>query len=56
MNGTLLRDTDLFNAINDSFSNVDSDITPLEFTPIPVTHIPDEYSNSPGEVERSFVG
>ena len=54
MNGTILRDTDLANAINESFCNVASDITPLEFTPIPVTQIPDEYWISPDEVERSL--
>ena len=54
VNGTILRDTDLANAINESFCNVASDITPLEFTPIPVTQIPDEYSISPDEVGRSL--
>ena len=55
VNGTILKDTDLANAINESFCNVASDITPLEFTPIPVTQIPDEYSISPDEVERSLT-
>ena len=54
MNGTILRDTDPANAINESFCNVASDITPLEFTPILVTQIPDEYSISPDEVECSL--
>ena len=54
MKGTILRDTDLANAINKSFCNVASDITPLEFTPIPVTQIPDKYSISPDEVKRSL--
>ena len=53
-NGTILSDTDLANAINESFCNVASDITPLEFTPIPVTQIPDQYSISPDEAERSL--
>ena len=54
MKGTILRDTDLANAINKSFCNVASDITPLEFTSIPVTQIPDKYSISPDEVKRSL--
>ena len=54
VNGTILRDTDLANAINESFCNVASDITPLEFTAIPVTQIPGKYSISPDEVERSL--
>ena len=54
VNGTILRDTDLVNAINESFCYVASDITPLEFTPILVTQIPDKYSISPDEVERSL--
>ena len=54
VNGTILRDTDLANAINESFCYVASDITPLEFTPILVTQISDKYSISPDEVERSL--
>ena len=54
VNGTILRDTALANAIKESFCNVASDITPLEFTPILVTQISDEYSISPDEVERSL--
>ena len=54
VNGTILRDTDLVNANNESFCYVASDITPLEFTPILVTQIPDKYSVSPDEVERSL--
>ena len=52
VNGTILRHSDLVNTINKSFCNVASDITPLEFTPILVTDIPDEYSISPDEVEH----
>ena len=54
VNETIVRDTDLANAINESFCNVASDITPSEFTPIPVTQIPEEYSVSPDEIERSL--
>ena len=55
IDGTFLRDTDLAEAINDSFSNVASDIPPLEFTPIPVHYTPDEYIISPEAVERSLL-
>ena len=54
VNGSVLRDSVLASAINDSFSNVVSVITPLEFTLIPLTQIPDKYSISPEEVERSL--
>ena len=36
LNRAVLRNTDLVNAINESFSNVPRDITPIEFTRIPV--------------------
>ena len=55
IDGTFLRDTDLAEAINDSFSNVASDIPPLEFTPIPVHYTPDEYIITPEAVERSLL-
>ena len=50
---SFLRDTDLAEAINDSFSNVASDILPLEFAPIPVHYTPDEYIISPEAAVRS---
>ena len=55
IDGSSLRDTDLAEAINGSFSNVASDIPPLEFTPIPVHYTPDEYIISPEAVERSLL-
>ena len=55
IDGFFLRDTDLAEAINDSFSNVASDIPPLEFAPIPVHYTPDEYIISPEAVERSLL-
>ena len=55
LKGSFLRDTDLAEAINDSFSNVASDILPLEFAPIPVHYTPDEYIISPEAVERSLL-
>ena len=55
IDGSSLRDTDLAEAINDSFSNVTSDIPPLEFAPIPVHYTPEEYIISPEAVERSLL-
>lgn len=55
IDGSFLRDTDLAEAINDSFSNVASNIPPLEFAPIPVHYTPDEYIISPEAVERSLL-
>ena len=44
IDGSFFRDTDLAKAINDSFSNVASDISRLEFASIPVHYTPDEYT------------
>ena len=37
MNGSILKDEKLAEAIGESFYHVSSDITPLDFQPIPVT-------------------
>ena len=55
IDGSFLRDTDLAEAIKDSFSNIASDIPPLEFAPIPIHYTPDEYIISPEAVERSLL-
>ncbi len=41
VNGTVLNDLDLAVAINESFCSVAADIPQLNFTPIPVSNIPD---------------
>jgi hypothetical protein len=51
VNGSVLKDKQLAEAISDSFYRVSSDIPPLHFQPIPVTCIPDLYIISPEAVE-----
>ena len=54
VNGSVLWDKALAEAINESFSEVADDIPRLDFTPIPVLHVPDEYIISPEAVESSL--
>ena len=54
VNGSVLRDKTLAEAINESFSKVADDIPRLDFTPTPVSHVPDEYIISPEAVESSL--
>ena len=54
VNGSVLQDKALAEAINESFSEVADDIPRLDFTPIPVLHVPDEYIISPEAVESSL--
>ena len=49
-----MRDNDLVEAINDSFSEVANDIPPLQFTHTSVTTVPSEYIITPEAVERSL--
>ena len=51
VNGSVLKDKQLAEAISDSFYRVSSDIPPLHLQPIPVTCIPDLYIISPEAVE-----
>ena len=51
VNGSVLKDKQLAEAISDSFYRVSSDIPTLHFQPIPVTCIPDLYIISPEAVE-----
>ena len=56
VNGAVLKDADLVEAINESLGRVADDIPPLKFTPIPVSHIPDKYIISPEAIECSLSG
>ena len=51
VNDTILRDVDLAELINESFSRVTDDLSPLAYTPIPVIDVPDEYIISSEAVE-----
>jgi hypothetical protein len=55
VNGTVLNDFDLAVAINESFCSVAADIPQLNFTPIPVSNIPDEYIITHDAVELALV-
>ena len=55
VNGTVLKDIDLAEAINESFSSVAEDIPQLNFTPIPITDIPDEYTITLEAVELALA-
>ena len=55
VNGTVLKDFDLAVAINESFCSVAADIPQLNFTPIPVSNIPDEYIITRDAVELALV-
>ena len=51
VSGTVLKNVDLAEAINESFSSVAENIPQLNFTPIPITDIPDEYTINQEAVE-----
>ena len=51
VNGSILRDDKLTEAIGESFYRVSSDIAPLNYQPIPVTSVPDSYTIFPEAVE-----
>ena len=51
----MLSGLDLVEVINDSFSKISSDIQPLEYSPVPVDHTPDEFIITPEAVERSLL-
>ena len=51
VNGSILRDDKLAEAIGESFYRVSSDVTPLNYQPIPVTSVPDSYTIFPEAVE-----
>jgi hypothetical protein len=53
-NGSVLRDNDLVEAINDTFSKVANDIPPLRCTPIPVNAVPNEHIITLEAVELSL--
>lgn len=54
IDGNFLKDLDLAEAINDSFGRVADDIPQLDYTAIPLTHIPDEFIISPEAVQRAL--
>ena len=54
MNDTILRDVDLAELISESFSRVTDDLSPLAYTPISVTDVPDEYIISSEAVELAL--
>ena len=56
VNGAVLKNADLVEAINESLGRVAEDIPPLKFTPIPVSDIPDKYIISPEAIECSLSG
>ena len=51
VNGSILKDEKLAEAIGESFYRVSSDITPLNFQLIPVTSVPGSYTIFPEAVE-----
>ena len=51
----MLSGLDLAEVINDSFSKISSDIQPLEHSPVPVDHTPDEFIITLVAVERSLL-
>lgn len=55
VNGSIARGNDLAEKINHFFSNLTNDIAPLQYTPIQVTQISDDYIISPESVERSLL-
>ena len=55
VNGSVLKDIDLAEAINESFSSVAEDIPQLNFTPIPITDIPDKYTITQEAVELALA-
>ena len=55
VDGSELKDGELSEALNDCFTNVTSDIQPLDFTPVDTNHSPDEYVISPESVEKALL-
>ena len=55
VNDSVLSGLDLVEVINDSFRKISSDIQPLEYSPVPVDHTPDEFIITPEAVERSLL-
>ena len=55
VDGAKLKDGELAEALNDCFTNVTSDIQPLDFTPVDTNHSPDEYIISPESVEKALL-
>jgi hypothetical protein len=55
VNDTVLNDFDLAVAINESFCSAAADIPQLNFTPIPVSNIPDEYIITRDAVELALL-
>ena len=55
VDGAELKDGELAEALNDCFTNVISDIQPLDFTPVDTNHSPDEYVISPESVEKALL-
>ena len=55
VNGTVLSDFDLAVAINESFCSVADDIAQLNFTPIPVLNIPEEFIITRDAVEAGLL-
>jgi hypothetical protein len=56
VNGAVLKNADLVEAINESLGRVAEDIPPLKFTPILVSDIPDKHIISPEAIECSLPG
>ena len=54
VNDSVLSGLDLPEVINDSFSKISSDMQPLEYSPVPVDHTPDEFIITPEAIERSL--
>ena len=52
---TAPKDGELSEALNDCFTNVTSDIQPLDFTPVDTNHSPDEHVISPESVEKALL-
>ena len=55
VDGAELKDGELSEALNDCFTNVTSDIQPLDLTPVDTNHSPDEYVISPESVEKALL-
>ncbi|XP_028411930.1 uncharacterized protein LOC114534656 [Dendronephthya gigantea] len=56
INGTVLRDFELATVINESFCSAAADIPHLNFTPVPVSNVPDRYVITRDAVELALAG
>ncbi|XP_028403413.1 uncharacterized protein LOC114526110 [Dendronephthya gigantea] len=56
INGTVLRDFELASVINESFCSTAADIPHLNFTPVPVSNVPDRYVITRDAVELALAG